>query len=148
MSSIDYPEYPTKVAAALDLIRDQCLSEEWLDIEDLPDRDSAWRYVTDSCYLPDLGTGHGKPGAGEFEDYGDKYAHAYLLVLAFEILDDGRRAEPDNEHAGELDQDAAWDVEVLIQARTGHQHCPHTGMSHRIGGTVLAPICLDCEILN
>ena len=139
---------PPKVAAAVDLIQAQCIREEWMLASDLPDRATTYRYITDSCYLPDRGTGYGKPGAGEFEDYGDEYAHAYLIVLAWERIEWDLHENPENEHAGELTQDKAWEVEGQVQERTGNRFCPSTGMSHRLGGTVLAPICIDCEVIG
>jgi hypothetical protein len=139
---------PPKVAAAVDAIQAECIREEWLDATDLPDQATTYRYVTDSCYLPERGTGYGKPGAGEFEDHGDASAHAYLIVLAWERVEWDLREDPAHEHAGELTQDEAWEVEDQVQKRTGNQFCISTGMSHRLGGTVLAPICLDCEVIG
>ncbi|SDZ48429.1 hypothetical protein [Herbiconiux ginsengi] len=139
---------PQKVAAAVDFIQAQCIREEWMLPSDLPDQATTYRYVTDSCYLPERGTGYGKPGAGEFEDYGDEAAHAYLIVLAWERVEWELRTDPADEHAGELTQDEALEVEGQVQKRTRNLSCPSTGMSHRLGGTVLAPICLDCEVSN
>ena len=140
-------QYPPKVTAALELIREECLREEWLDLTDLPDIDAACEYVTDTVYLPEP-SGLGKPGAGEFTDYGDASAHAYLIVLGWERIGSDLAHDPGNEHAGELDQDQAEEAGPLVQTRTGHRSCPLTGMPHRLGGSVLAPICLDCEVLN
>ncbi|MFB2586986.1 hypothetical protein [Herbiconiux liukaitaii] len=139
---------PPKVVAAVDLIQAHCIREEWMLPTDLPDQATTYRYVTDSCNLPDRGTGYGKPGAGEFEDYGDEYAHAYLIVLAWERIEWDLHENPDHEHAGELTQNETWEAQGLVQVRTRKLFCPSNGMLHRFGGTVLAPICLDCEVLD
>jgi hypothetical protein len=139
--------FPPKVAAAVDLIQAQCIREEWMLPGDLPDQAATYRYVTDSCYLPDRGTSYGKPGAGEFEDYGDKYANAYLIVLVWERIEWDLHENPENEHAGELTQDEACKSRGLVQVRTRKLFCPSNGMLHRLGGTVVAPICLDCEVM-
>jgi len=137
---------PPKVAAAVEFIQAQCIREEWLDAADLPDQATTYRYVTYSCYLPERGTGYGKPGAGEFEDYGDEAAHAYLIVLAWERVEWDPRNDPMNEHAGELTQGETKEAEAQVHERTRNRLCPSTDMPHRLGGTVSAPICLDCEL--
>lgn len=140
--------YPPKVAAALDLIRAECLREEWLTPADLPDRDSTYRYVTDSVYLPEPCTGYGKPGAGMFEDHGDASAYAYLIVLGYEWIQAAAQPIPGDQRTGDLDQRDVLRARELVKARTGTPRCSMTRMPHRIGGTVLAPICIDCEILR
>lgn len=107
--------YPPKVAAALDLIRGECVREERLSPADLPDRDSTYRYVTDSVYLPEPGTGDGRPGAGTFENHGDAPANACLIVLGYEQMQAAARYTLSEHRTGEFDQHDVMRARELVR---------------------------------